>query len=613
MPPSGMTVSEWADSKRILLPRTSAEAGVWRTSRAMYLKAVMDVFSIPEIEEICFCKSVQVGGTEALYNMMGYAIEEEPAPMLMVLPTVEIAQYVSRNRFQPMVDAIPSLAERKTTNDDEYNLLEMNFTGMVLSLGGANSAPSLGTRPVRYLFLDEVDKFPAYAGREGEPIGLAVARTTTFWNRKIVKLSTPTVTGGNIWQAWLKATLRFKYYVPCPHCGAYQVLTFWGEELADYHLRWHEEGEKYELDEVYENTWYECQHCHKKIYDHHKNAMVENGEWRDQYDHPFSMDIRAKSVAFHINALYSPWVKWGEMAAAFLKAKDSPEEYMNFVNLYLGEPVREQLAERIPDSATHLIEKYEPGIVPAEAVAIIVTVDVQKYYLQYVVRAWSQDLESWLIREGQVEGFIELADVVINSSYPIAGSTKRMGAKLALIDAGYRTDEVYDFVRMYRHVCKATKGSSHPMRTPYVASKIDMYPDGRRMTDGLTLWIFDTDYWKDAFARRVGLTEGNETSLAKWHVYSGISTSYLNQLTAEEKITVRNRRTGATHEVWQLKQGRKRNEAFDLEVMNLMGADMLGLKYFYGAKIVAMQQGKDAVAQKPKPKNTVARSNWMRR
>lgn len=575
----------------------------------------MDAFSEPETEEIVLCKAVQIGGTEAMYNMMGWAIEQSSAPMMMVLPTIEIAAYVSRNRVQPMIDIIPNLSIRKSIDVNEYNLLEMNFTGMVLTLAGANSAPSLATRPIRYLFLDEVDKFPTYAGREGEPIGLATERTRTFWNRKIVKVSTPTLSAGNIWRAFLACMTRYEYYVPCPKCGTFQTLTFWGEERkGDYHLRWHEEGNSFDdkdLTEIYDNTWYECCNCKARLKDKDKLPMLEMGEWRDQHGVAFDDRVRrSRSVGFHINTLYSPWVSWGEVAVKFLKSREKPEDYMNFVNLWLGLPVKDTVEENIPDDIGHLCVDYKAGIIPKEALTLIMTVDVQKYYLQYVIRAWGHNLESWLIREGVIDDFDDLKEILHNSQYEIDGLPNKMKIRLCLIDAGFRTDEVYDFVRLNNKICKATKGSSHPLKAPYSASRIEIYPDGRKIVDGVTLWLFDTGYWKDALSRRLGLTEGENQALSLWHIHKDVSQSYIYQLTAEEKVTFRNRRTGKTSLSWQLKAGRKRNEVFDLEVMQLMAADMIGLKY-YSNRLPANQAPVSQTEVKRKPK-VVARSNWMR-
>jgi phage terminase large subunit GpA-like protein len=61
---------------------------------------------------------------------------------------------------------------------------------------GANSAVGLRSTPARYIFLDEVDAYPASADEEGDPVTLAEARSLTFAHRrKVFLVSTPTIRG----------------------------------------------------------------------------------------------------------------------------------------------------------------------------------------------------------------------------------------------------------------------------------------------------------------------------------------------------------------------------------------------------------------------------------
>ncbi|MDT2239104.1 phage terminase large subunit family protein [Paenibacillus larvae] len=55
----------------------------------------------------------------------------------------------------------------------------------------------MASRPIRIALCDEIDRFPASAGAEGDPVSLVAKRTTTFWNRKIIKVSTPTIKGSS--------------------------------------------------------------------------------------------------------------------------------------------------------------------------------------------------------------------------------------------------------------------------------------------------------------------------------------------------------------------------------------------------------------------------------
>ncbi|MCV5491374.1 phage terminase large subunit family protein, partial [Escherichia coli] len=85
---------------------------------------------------------------------------------------------------------------------------------------------------------------------------LGTKRSETFWNRKIVLGSTPTVKGvSRIEKAWLESDQR-RYFVPCPHCGEYQVLE-WGSKSTPYGIKWEKDSEGNGLPET---AYYLCRH-----------------------------------------------------------------------------------------------------------------------------------------------------------------------------------------------------------------------------------------------------------------------------------------------------------------------------------------------------------------
>lgn len=222
-PPEDITVSEWADKYRVLDAKTSAMPGPWRTEHTPYLKGIMDEFNNYETEEIVYVKPTQVGGTECLQNMVGYIVQQDPAPTMIVYPTDTLAKSISENRLQPMFKAAPELRKRF---DENSQLQELQFDGMYLTLAGSNSPSSLASKAIRFLFLDEVDKYPGASKKEADPVSLARERTKTFHNRKIFITSTPTLKTGHIWKAKEDADIEKHYFVPCPHCGEYIELKW---------------------------------------------------------------------------------------------------------------------------------------------------------------------------------------------------------------------------------------------------------------------------------------------------------------------------------------------------------------------------------------------------
>lgn len=233
-PPPELTISQWAEAHRVL-PDTSAEPGRWRNARAPYLVGIMDALTDHATEIVVLMKGAQLGGSEVLLNALGYFIEHDPSPGLLVQPTITMAEAFSKDRLSRMIQDTPALAalvQEGRGPDAESTITHKLFPGGYLALAGANSPASLAQRPVRLLFADDVDRFPPVVGEEGDPLELAIRRTATFANRKIMIVSTPTITGGRI-DGWFRRSDQRRFTVPCPRCGRRDYLT-WNQPA---HLR----------------------------------------------------------------------------------------------------------------------------------------------------------------------------------------------------------------------------------------------------------------------------------------------------------------------------------------------------------------------------------------
>ena len=224
------TVSEWADQNRRLSSEASAERGEWRTDRAPYQRAIMDTLSPNSpYERVVVMSSSQIGKTEILNNFAGYIIDRDPGPLLVVQPRVEDGKSWSKDHLAPMLRDTPCLRGKVAdarSRDANNTTVHKRFPGGHITIAGANSAAGLAARHIRYLLLDEVDRYPANASTEGDPVSLAIKRTATFWNRKIILVSSATVKGAScVEAAWLRSN-RQSYWVPCPECGHFQILRW---------------------------------------------------------------------------------------------------------------------------------------------------------------------------------------------------------------------------------------------------------------------------------------------------------------------------------------------------------------------------------------------------
>jgi phage terminase large subunit GpA-like protein len=227
-PPPSVTLSQWADAYRMLSSESSAEPGKWRTDRAPFLREIMDAISDPTVERVTFQKPAQIGWTELIGNMVGYVVDVDPSPILALQPTVDLAKMWSKERFDPLLRDTPKLKGKiayGNRREKDQSILRKTFPGGFIAMTGANSAAGLRSRPVRFLLCDEIDAYPQSAkgsakvggsGGEGDPLSLAEKRTTTFWNRKIVKGSTPTLRGFSRGGAGAAAGVRRRVSRPMP-------------------------------------------------------------------------------------------------------------------------------------------------------------------------------------------------------------------------------------------------------------------------------------------------------------------------------------------------------------------------------------------------------------
>lgn len=575
-PPPRLTVSEWADAYRYLSAEASAEPGRWDTARAEYQRGIMDAVIDPAIDVVVVKKSAQVGWTEIIGNVVGYHIHQDPAPMLIVQPTVEMGEAWSKDRLAPMLRDSPALRGKVSdakSRDGGNTLRHKSFVGGHLTVAGANSAASLASRPIRVVLFDEVDRYPPSAGAEGDPVTLGRKRTNNFWNRRILLGSTPTVAGmSRISKAYAESDQR-RFWVPCPHCGEHQVLR-WEQ------VKW--------TDGNAGSALYHCDACGAGWSDIERWAAVRLGEWRA--GRPFN-----GIAGFHISELYSPWRRLVETVSDFLSAKAGGVEMLKaFKNTSLGEEWEE--AGEVPEWE-RLVERREPnlmGVVPRRAVVLTAGIDNQAApeRLEFAVWAWSAGYESWLVDAVQIPGSPASAEVwdevarLLAKDWPREGGGTMRIAKAGADTGGQHTQGVYTQLRRLRDQrIMPLKGVPGWNKTSPVAgpTPVDITAGGKKIVRGLRLWTVAVDVFKAELYRRLWLKPLDDgTKPVGWvHLPEGMDAEQIKQLVAEQLVTVRDKR-GFSRQEWQKMRA---NEQLDMAVyaraaLSVLGSDRYGDRFW---------------------------------
>ncbi|GHU19036.1 terminase [Alphaproteobacteria bacterium] len=577
-PDSILKVSDWADEHRILSQTASSEPGKFRTDRTPYLKEIMDALSPSSpIEKVVFMKGAQVGGTEAGNNWIGYIIDQAPGPMLVVQPTVEMGKRWSKGRLAPLLEDSPCLRDKvkdPRSRDSGNTVQSKEFAGGIVVVTGANSAVGLRSMPVRYLFLDEVDAYPPDADSEGDPLTLAIQRTSTFARKKIFIVSTPTIQGLSRIEREFKETDQRYYFVPCPHCDFFQIL------------KW--ENIKYDSDPL--QAVYVCEHCKRNIENHHKTEMLRRGRWQatrrdaahENCDEAGSnrgdKKTNAKVVGFHLSSLYSPvgWLSWGTCAQNYERAKDDDQLLKAWTNTTLGLPWEEK--GDAPDWGV-LFDRREPyciGSVPNGGYVLTAGVDVQNDRLEIEIVAWGPRKESWSVDYRIIYGspsdqktWAGLSHILQEEFESEDGTHRKIN--MMAIDAGFSTQEVYGWVRTQSiHNVMAIKGVDNslvPLNSP---TKVDVNFQGKKLKHSIRLWKIGVSMIKGEIYNSLKSRRNEGACLMHFPEYNA---EYFKQLTAEQLVTKIVK--GYPKREWQ--KTRDRNEALDCRVYARAAAIALGI------------------------------------
>lgn len=523
---------------------------------------------------------VPTHNSEVLLNYLGSRIHRDPAPMMLIISTKETAKRFSTKRIAPMIrdtSVLRSRVSEASSRTSGNTTLLKTFTGGSLVIVGANSPSDLSSDPIRDVLADEVDRYPVSAGSEGDPLSLGIQRTRNFWNRKVAEVSSPgDLETSRIWPEWIASDQR-RFFVPCPHCDAHQHLMWdqvhWDKTDLEDGTTQHDAS----------GACYVCVHCGAWIEEVDKRRMLERGEWRrtnapgelremDEWGKPVTEPTigDGRFPGFHVSALYSPWVTWVEMVEIFLEKKRSIEELKTFINLQLGEPWEER------DTSIDLGEastEFYPAEVPSGVGVLTAAVDVQGDRLEVAVRGWGEGEESWLIMHERIWGDPEQPDVWSRLEHHLARkyeceSGRDARIRACVIDAQFLTDTVYSFVRgkELRGVY-AAHGTDGRAKEPLKRLR---RPNRSRVKP----WTVDSYHFKTILFRRLALTSSKDRpgGPGYMHFCAGLDAEYFAQLKAEQRRKVRSGRRFK----WIIKQVRDRNEAIDLEYLNLAALHTLG-------------------------------------
>lgn len=569
-PPEDLTVSQWADKNRRLTSESSAEVGKWRTSRTPYMFDILDSFTDPLIEHIVVVAASQVGKSETINNMIGYCIDQDPGPILLIQPTIDDVKRYSEMRIAPMIRETRCLKRKVAdpkSRDAANTKRQKSFPGGVLVMTGSNVAHDLSSMPIRYVFGDERDRWATSAGSEGDPWELAVARTRTFYNKKMVEVSTPTVKGASAIENSYNLGTMERWKTQCPHCGEYVEITF-DNIRFEYNAAENVDKKIFHISEIF----YVCPEC-GGISDEH-TMKSQPAKWVATV--PEAREHH-KTRSFWLTAWVSPWATWESIILQFLQAGTDSAKLQVVYNTQFGKLWEERGDMATEDDVMARREVYEAEV-PDGVLLLTCGVDTQDDRLEYEVVGHRRFGETWGIKKGVILGrpdteeVWERLDEVLSHKYKFKSGVSLQISLTFIDEGGHFTQEVrqHCLARQYNHVF-AIKGANRP-DIPYTAPPKEQ----KIVVNGKVIgqvWVYE-----------IGVNAGKQKIVDNLRVQSpganychfplrdDYGKQFFKQLMSEHLAYVPKLKHPWQ---WQKIPGHERNEAFDIRNYNLAACEIL--------------------------------------
>ncbi len=434
-PPPKTNVVEWCESN-IRLPSTTAEPGPLKFTA--YQRGLVEAFADPDCEIMALCLASQTGKSSTLDSAMLWTIANAPGPSLLVHPSEGKATDYVKNRLDPLIESTKSIKEligQGARTSGGSSIRHKVYPAGSISIGSSWNPDDLAARSIRYLYLDEIDRFSRSAGQEGCPVQLAIKRTRTFANRKIVISSTPTAKNASRIAEWFMRGTQERFYCPCPECGVYDFFRF-------EQLKW-TPGRP-------DTAKLVCDHCGHHTTERERLAAVDIGVWQATNDTP-EKEIRS----FHATELISKFSTLESVARQYEEAEKHPEKLRVFHNTVLAEAY--DFGEEFSLDASELQQRAEPipQPLPNEITKICAGVDVQGARLECSIVGFADDNRAFVLQHHKIMGDTagntpwEQLDQLLGATFTTQ-DRRVLPIASAAIDSGFNTSFVAAFVAQQR-------------------------------------------------------------------------------------------------------------------------------------------------------------------
>jgi phage terminase large subunit GpA-like protein len=615
VPPEPIAPSAWAVKYRRLSAMTAEMSGQWSWALFPHMRAVIDAFFEPNVRGIRCMKSSQAGWSEMMATLLGFIIDQIPAPIIVLFPKEKKAKEFNLERFEPMVRASPRLETKVPLTSREKGITQTFklFPGGWMKFVHSHSADEVKSSSARYGFVEEPDECDRDVRGQGSTPKLLLERLKQFFDTFSIMGGSPTLSDLSTIADEMEHSDKRKWFAVCHHCDGHVALdgdawplVKWSEDETRAHPIY---GKA-----VPESAYMVCPHCGGIWTDAERARNSREAEMRGG---GFKPTAQFTGIAgFYISDLMSsaPGASLPRLVEKYLEAvhREAAGDItgkIEFTNNQLGLAFKYKSPAPKVEELEARSEDYPELTVPWGGLRLTMGADVQGDRIALDVVAWGRGEESWRVYWGEIHGNVsdrtdpvwtELEEWIFRPYLHASGAELFIESTSIDSSDGNTSDAVYEFARKLRNRGVVAIHGRETGEIYRVPAPIDPGRKTKAARYGLHVYNVGTEKAKDlliGFGEHGGRLRLSEQSPdgrvvtgrgpGRMHWYRGIRGDYFAQVTSEIKAPLKGRPRNKIY--WQRKSG-VRNEALDCEVYALHAARRIKINLMTEAQWSAIEE-----------------------
>lgn len=459
------TFREFAEEE-FVLPAGPRKGSKYSCDFMPFSSEILDEFTRGRFQEFWGSGPAQASKTLHFYVIPSlYHLFELHEDVIMGAPVSHMAKAAYLQRLLP---AIQRTRYAKLLPDKGggsrggvSDLIQFGNGASIRFLGAGGGDQQIASYTARVVVATEIDKMdtPGKVSREADPVTKLKARTKAFGSAaRFYGECTMSTKEGRIWREVVELGTDSRVLLPCVHCGDW----IWPERSGL--VGWQEAPDEME---ARRRARFQCPACRKPWSEADRRESLKNPRVAAKGQTVSKEGVVAGPMppttawGFRWNAMASPLTSIEQIAAEEWRAEQSgsDEDQKGVVQFVWAEAWEKKIEDLVrPDAAVILrkIVRLERGALPEGTLKLTMGIDVGSYVIWWALYAWKAEGRGHVVDFGALDVPTMRGQkdpvAVLNALRSFRDDVFEPGwggeqPDMALIDAGYEQEVVYQFVK----------------------------------------------------------------------------------------------------------------------------------------------------------------------